>query len=769
MNVGAQSAETAQAEIKQDLGPRAAEPGRAWRIPIPDLIGLLALCAIFVAALTYLGLLRFENFFTTNWDLGINQQLLWTTAHGRLLYETGDAEFYGVNSFLQIHPTYVAFLIAPIYGMAPYPSTLFLLQAGVFVASTIPLYLIAKPLFPQRRWIFLGIVLFVTSFPVISGLLYDFHWEAFMPLEFLTFFILFRSRRYAWSLLPLAGGVLTLEVFPFLVAGIALLMLYERVQNLGLRWRRLVRDRQTQVAVALLGGMIVVYVIQRVIQVVVIPGVVGYVAPPVPVGGAVTGILAVHVTAVSLGLSANYWLLMLAAFAFLPLLAPRYLLLTVPWFVFSSFFSPLFSSQYGDQYALVAVATLSVSLVYGLARLVERTDASRGWSLVLLTLTGSGVALVIVAARWSPVLLSRSVPWPVYFLLVVPLALIVFWLWQESRTRPSSEAKESRQIPRRWRSGHRIRGTVVGAVVVAFVAFNIAMSPLSASNYNATPYPGYLLKYSPNPMSSEMAWITAQIPANSVVLTSDYLFNYVANNPNAWAVPWYPFEPGQPPLYFPFSSSHLPQYVLIDEADWFNFPAPITSQLANSSTYGLVAYVFATTYPGTVALYGLGYTGPTGVRHIGATPPVQYYFTAANLSVGFSGRVEKDASAKFGSAIESRAVSRPNPVNDTIWYGPYVTLPPGTYVIVANLTGGLAPGGNPSLPILTMDGGPYFLPPIYNFTVNATELNSTHWENLTWTIDLPAVLPIIEFRGYLEYYHGQPNGWVRLNYLEAIG
>lgn len=736
------------------------------RIPLGDLAWLLAICGIFVAGLTYLGTLRFENFYTANWDLGINQQLLWTAAHGQLMYETGDAEFYGIHSFLQVHPAYVGFLIAPIYAWAPFPWTLFILQSSIFVATVIPLYLLARTVIEDRRWIFLGLILFVMSFPVISGLLYDFHWEAFLPFEFAMFFYLFRSQRYGWSLVPLSVGILTLEVFPFLVGGVAVLVLYERWQHIGSRWRILIRDRLSRVAFVLLLIMLVVYVAQRVIQVQVIPAIAGYSGSPSAFGGEITGILNVHLTPGSLILSTNYWLLMLAAFAFLPLLAPRYLLLELPWFIYSVVLSPFFSSQYGDQYALVAVSTLSVALVYGLARAVRIANESNRWKLPQLVLVGSSIWSLAVASLWSPLLLSRTVPWPVYILLVAPPVLIVYWLWSESHRDKAPTPHEHSSGPSRSRSAFRRRGVVMGASIACFVAFNVLMSPLNAANFQATSYTGYWLRYSPNPLSADMPWITSSIPSNAVVLTSDFLFAYVANDPNAWAVTWYPVVPGQPPLYFPFDANHLPRYVLIDEADWFNFPSSITSQLSNRSVYGLVAYVFSTETPGTIALYRLGYGGPASARVLGS-PPTTRYYTAANLTVGPSGRVRPDASALFGTIIESQPVTEPSQANRSIWYGPYVSLPPGAYRITANLSGTLLPGGDFSQPILTMTGGPYFVRPIYNISVHASQLASKGWSTISWSIDLTAAWPLMEFRGYLEYSDGRPTGSIELNYLEV--
>jgi uncharacterized membrane protein len=755
--------------VGRELNPRSSN-GRArrwtWRPP-RDQLALLGLAAGFVLLITYLGELRYEEFFTTNWDLGINQQLLWTTAHGRLLYETGDAEFFGVQSFLEVHPAYIAFLLVPLYAVAPYPVTLFVVQAVMFALSVVPLYLLARSQLPNPSIVVLLLALYLLSFPALSAILYDFHWEAFVPLEYLTFFYLIWTRRFALSAVPLAAGLLTLEVFPFLVGGIALLWLIDRFRVLGGRWRSMARDWDSRFAVLLLAGMAVAYLVLRVVQYDVIPAAIGAASP----GNVASGIgqpFLPQVSSLTVGLSLTYWVLLFSALAFLPLLAPRFLVLSIPWFVYSVVLSPSFATQFGDQYAFLALAPLAVAMVFGAGRLEKkvRADDAHPFVLALAIVGVAGLALALAAAFWSPVLLSRSIPWPLYAVVTVPFALLtLIVIVAHRRTATPRRGPESWAQLRRWRTP-RVRGALLGGALATFVAFNLLMSPLNTDNFQATPYPGYWLEYSSNPMSSEMGWITNRIPSGAVLLASDYLFPYVANDQNAWAVPWYTVVPGQPPVYFPFSATNLPTYVLTNQADWFNFPSSITSRLSNSSVYGLVAFVFMKPYPGTVSLYELDYHGAPQARYISKPPPVDF-FTAQNLSTGPSGRVGLGPSAKFRQIIFSQPVSDPNSITSAIWYGPYVTLPPATYVITANLSGSLAHDGNSSQPILTMNGGPFVVPPLYNISVYANQLSSTSWTNITWTLVLPVAYNLIEFRGYLTYVEGRANGHVELNYIEV--
>lgn len=90
----------------------------------------------FTGALTYFSQLRFENFLTGAFDLGVNHQLLWTGSHGYLLYETPDRLISGIHSFLEINSTYLAFAVAPLYSTFPVPATPFALQSAAGVAPS---------------------------------------------------------------------------------------------------------------------------------------------------------------------------------------------------------------------------------------------------------------------------------------------------------------------------------------------------------------------------------------------------------------------------------------------------------------------------------------------------------------------------------------------------------------------------------------------------------------------------------------------------------
>jgi uncharacterized membrane protein len=735
------------------------------RSELREWVGLLALLASFVVVVAYLGELRAENFFTSNWDLGINQQMLWTTGHGSLLYESGDFEFYGVHSFLQVHSGYMALLIAPIYLAAPIPATLFAVQATVFAASAVPLYLLGKSIVRRRVLLFGAILLYVVNFAVISALFYDFHWEAFIPLEFLCFFLLVQRRRYALSLVPLLAGMFTLEVFPFLAAGVILYFLVDRLTHDTWTWKRTWTDREIRLLLGLLVIAGVTYAVLRVLQYVVIPHFVGVPGSTSGAANSLTASLTFSATSATLARTGLYWLLILACLGFLPILSPKHLILTIPWFVESTFFSPSFASQFGNQYALIAMAGVSVAFLHGLGKLESsRLDFTFRTGIVFALIAEAAALTLFAASRAdSRTLLSGavSVPLGIAMLAGPIVALLLWWLGNQRRT-PTPTVETHGRVG--WQ--HRTQAPLLVGFIAVLIAFSVAMSPVNTNNFEATPYPGYAFEWSENPAAGQMSWVTGHVPGGAVILASDNLFPYVANDRNAYALPWFTIGALSPAPFFPFTPTNLPQFVLVDTSQLPFVPAFLQQDMFNGTAYGLVAYVYTTGFPGTVYLFEEGYTQPAAGRDL-ETPPVNAYFSAANLSLGPAGRVVPSPTAKFGSIVTSGNSSF-SPGNNAIWYGPYVTLLPGSYRVVFNLTG-LATDA--SKPLLDLSAGIFSTGgTLCNFTwsvVYARQLAPVGWTDLAYNLTLDKPYPLLEFRGLLELHDGVPNGTVTLNYIEV--
>lgn len=205
--------------------PRTA--WRRWRRRMPrvaralpgSLVGLGA--AGYAAFFSYWTLVNHWNLRTRSFDLGIENNLLWNLVHGGPLFKSSPI-FGPTGSHLSHHATFFAYVMAPVYALAPRPETLLIIQAVLMGAAAGPLFLFARRHVgaPAASAIALAYLLYP---PLHGANLYDFHYLSVGPFFLWTTLYLLEARR-DW----LAAGAiaLTLSVREDVAAGLALLGLY---------------------------------------------------------------------------------------------------------------------------------------------------------------------------------------------------------------------------------------------------------------------------------------------------------------------------------------------------------------------------------------------------------------------------------------------------------------------------------------------------------------------------------------------------------------
>ncbi|MEM3852327.1 MAG: DUF2079 domain-containing protein [Methanomassiliicoccales archaeon] len=664
-------------------------------------------------------MLKYLHFLTYDWDLGIMLQSLWTTTHGRLMYETADFSTSGLNSYLEINTAFVGIPVAYLFRLLPTAETLFALQAALVALSSLPLYLIARYFGLSYRLSLLLCLLFLMSFPVVSATFYDFHWEAFLPLEYLLFIAALLYRRNVVYFLILAIGTLTLQVFPFLAAGAALLLLAER-------------QRKWEGMILLLSSALAFLVVTAMQRFLIFPlaGAVAAAGHPPLTYFLVPG----HIEP---SLSPVYWLLLLAALGFTPLLSPRYLLLSLPWFVESFFLYSAFSSYFGNQYAFIAFPPLAVAAASSLSSLQKRGMA--GPSVFLLL-----ISIVIALLGLQSYLLHPSAPAAYIVIFSLLLLTVLFLLFARSH-------------------GHTKKHLIERASVflISLLILNLVLSPLNPQTWNSTPYGGYHVSYAPSPAYGYVVTLSSIVGERATVFASNNLFPYVAKDTHAYSI--YTQYSRQFYPYLPFNEANLPKFVFIDTSELL-LPPYLMQSIFNESLYGLRAYIFETAYPGTIYLFMRSYTGPTTAYVAGAEPKVQY-FDWRSLVIGASGTALHAPHARFGTFIQSKnayALKEVNVNYAAMWYGPYITLLPGNYDVIMNLSIN-APAGTP---VLHINSNALYSPFYYSAIIYSN--GNSSFRNVTVSIHVSRPYFDTEFRGYLMYIGKQPAGSVELNYIELL-
>jgi len=683
----------------------AAPPGRR-RGALATWAGLLGAIAVVALALFGFSELRHAEFYTGTWDLGIYQQALWSTAHGLPFYESPDWETGGISSFLQVHGAFILYLVVPIYAAFPSPATLFAIQAVVVAAAGLPLYFLALQLTGSRRKAAIVAALYLGGAATLSSALYDFHVEAFVPLEYFAFLLFVERRQFVPAAIVGVIGSLSMEVLPVLYAAVGL---YYAVPVIRQGWPRITGRRPRPIVppvrrgnagwtgdpdlraaalpVAIVLGSLIAYYGLLTLRETWLATVFGF--PPFPSSAIAIGYV-VGGTPSSLGLSlshlgsgffakVSYWLLLYALVGFLPVLAPRSLLLAAPWLAFTFLSANLNYVEIGFQYGFLAAPPLLVGAALGLGR-VSIGDVRRWWRLPL----------------------------------------------------------EPRPEARRWRTT-AVRESAWLVPAVLLIGFNLALSPFDPSMQRSGLGAAYTASYDVPPGAGDAQALAGLVPAGAAVVASDDLFPLVANDVHAYSFHWM-FNPS---LILPFDPLHPPPFVLVAENRLYALPTWLVPLLYNHTVYGVRGYVLSSP-AGAVVLFASGYTGTAAA--FGPPPTFPLWISPRDLTPGPAGWLAPDPGAPDGVAVETITNT-----SGLIWQGPYGSFPAGNYTVTFLLrawpTEGLVAG---TTPITFLNGNAYAQPTWLERTVSFGEIDGPSYVAVTTNLTIAETSMGVEFRGYTE-------------------
>lgn len=161
-------------------------------------------------------------------ELADFEYMLWGTLRGRLLpVDAGGASFFGQ------HGSPILLGLVPLYGLAPSPVTLLVVQAVVAALAVVPLcHLAFGELGSRVAAVSIGIA-YLVSRQIHYGLMYDFHMEIFYPLAFFTLFLAWRRRRWTLYLLALLLAATVKEDAFVALCGVGLFFVALREPRVG--------------------------------------------------------------------------------------------------------------------------------------------------------------------------------------------------------------------------------------------------------------------------------------------------------------------------------------------------------------------------------------------------------------------------------------------------------------------------------------------------------------------------------------------------------
>jgi uncharacterized membrane protein len=664
---------------------------------------LALLVVLYAGAIFAIASVRLVELQVSTWDFGIYQQALWSAAHGGPFYEAPDLETGGFGSFLQVHSAFLLYLLAPMYRAVPNPELLLAVQSAVVALAAVPLFLLTRDLTGSGKRALLTAGLFLLWAPTIAGSLYDFHIEAFLPVELFAVVLFFQRARYLVGFGIAAVAFATMEFAPVLTFFVAVFFAWPTSGQVR-TFLRAVRegpgallraigsaanDRRLRAAFVLAVASVVAYYLILDLRTTYLASVFGFPAFPTLNRGYVIGgtpaELGLRLSNIGVGFfrKLELWLLVYALVGFLPLLAPRSFVLAAPVAAFNILSADLNYSSIGFQYGFVFAIPAFVGVAYGIGRL-----------------TPEAFPRLFPAAPGPP------------------------------PPRPSPAWRRVARRPAPW--------LVALGIVVALNLFAGPLDPLLHGGNGVGA--GYEFTYKIPPGYADARNVAGLIPAHATVVATDDLFPLVANSATAYSFFW---GRGNYNLGLPFSPTHLPDAVLLSAHRYDAVTPWIAGLLYNSSEFEPRGVAWSTP-AGVVLLFLSHYHGP--MTSFGASPPAGGLFGPGPIAPGPTGIAVGAPDAQFGAQIESE------PLNEGLFFsGPQVALPAGNYTFTLCLQAMAANSSAPpfaSRNVLFVNGDAFGTREFVSKSVTYGTLSSGGWVNFTFAVHAPGPLIYVTVRGY---------------------
>jgi uncharacterized membrane protein len=136
---------------------------------------LAAAIAVYCVLLIVLSVLKHATYHSSLIDLGIFDQVIWNTAHGRWFWDTLDPYVQVSHVFLGQHFSPGLAVLAPLYWFAPSVNTLFVVQTMALAAGSIPIYVLAARRLEDERIALLLSLAYLAMPSLAYANLFDFH------------------------------------------------------------------------------------------------------------------------------------------------------------------------------------------------------------------------------------------------------------------------------------------------------------------------------------------------------------------------------------------------------------------------------------------------------------------------------------------------------------------------------------------------------------------------------------------------------------------
>jgi uncharacterized membrane protein len=348
---------------------------------------------VYVIVMSTITILKNNVFLTSGFDLGIYNQALSTTLfENKFFYETADLSFNPGGSFFGVHFSPILFLLLPFYAVYPHVENLLVMQTAILAVGAFPVYWMVRDKISKRVASLIALIYLLYP-PLIMLNLNDFHIQAFTSTFFLFSVYYLEQEKWPHFFTFMLLAIFTIEFAPIIGVFVAFyaFILYRR--------KKLTNGRKTSIYIAVAALLAILFLIIALQTKAVFNNTTSPISTTFknlfenPVG-------VPYEISVDLASKIFYIIGFLAPLAFLPLLAPEALIMTLPWIglSFISPYAPYHSVFY--QYTAFVIPFVMVALPKG----IEHLNLRQGKKIVPLLALATIISLIYLP-------LTPGAPW----------------------------------------------------------------------------------------------------------------------------------------------------------------------------------------------------------------------------------------------------------------------------------------------------------------------------------------------------------------------
>lgn len=358
-----------------------------------DYFSLFMLAFMYVAVISNQAISRHRAFFTNAWDLGIYSQALYSTLnHGKLLYYTAELSGNPSGSLFGIHFSPFLFLLVPVYALFQSSVTLLVLRPMAIASGLIPLYWILREKQLNNRALVLLLSIVYLVYPSMLVPYWNFDVEVFLPALFLfsTYYMMKDKLLHSYVFVVLA--LMVNEFVPLIVMSMAVYFFLSHGEDVieGLRRMRLTKNAVFSIILLMSGvlwftmaGKVITSFNPTALSTKWEWGEFGTSPAEIVINMLANPRKAVEVLFNDGQAKALYLVSLLGPVAFLSLLDPLTMIMTVPWLAASLFsINPQYYSI-ETQYPGFVSAFIFVSSINGMKKIIEVFDRSAMRNIIL--------------------------------------------------------------------------------------------------------------------------------------------------------------------------------------------------------------------------------------------------------------------------------------------------------------------------------------------------------------------------------------------------